>query len=156
MDQKTTNLFTIIFSLYGAIVSTTSFLVALGSVYIAWLAYHRDNPKITVKVTNGLLLPPSIDEGIKIFINVINHGRRPVVITNTGFLLNNGSDFITFQPIGVSFPHELTEGQRCAVIYDLKEIIEATKEKSIRITHAWADDAKGKRHKTKYNIPKNN
>jgi hypothetical protein len=154
MDQQTTNLFSIIFSLYGAIVSTISFLVAIASVYIAWLAYHRDNSKIKVKVTNGFLLPPSLDEGVKVFINVINHGRRPVVITNTGFLLNTGTDLILFRPVGVSFPYEVTEGQKCAAIYDLNELRKTTKEENVHITHAWADDATGKRHKTKYSLPK--
>jgi hypothetical protein len=50
----------------------------------------------------------------------------------------------------------LTEGQKCAVIYVQNELIETTKEKNVLITHAWADDATGKRHKTKYKLPKNN
>jgi len=151
MDQSTTNLLTIILSLYGAIVST----IALVSVYLAWLAYQRDNPKIKVIVRNGIFPPPSLDGGIKIFIDVINHGRRPVVLINTGFLLNNGSDFITFQPLGTSFPHELSEGKNCTVIYDQKAMIDFIKEKNLSITHAWADDATGRRYKTKYKFPKN-
>jgi hypothetical protein len=122
----------------------------------SWLAFHRDNPKIKVSVTNGFLIPPNIEDGLKIFVNVINHGRRAVVITNTGFLLSNGSDLVTFKPIGVNFPRELAEGQKFAVIYDQEEMVKTIEEKNVTITHAWADDATGKRYRTKYKLPKNN
>src|SRR6266571_4025580 len=116
------------FTIYGAIISTVSIIISIVSIIIALLAYRRDNPKIKVKVTNGFLLPSSLDEGIKFFINVINQGRRPVTITNTGFLLNNGTTIIMFQPIGANFPHELTEGQKLEAIYDKNELIKVIKE----------------------------
>lgn len=129
---------------YGAIISTISIL-------LAFMNYFRDKAKIQLKISQGLFAYGShLGDEIKIFIEIINKGRRPVTLTGAGLTLRNGKNMFILKSEIMNFPFELLEGKSTQIAFNKTEVFEESKKENSQISYAWYKSATGKTYKIKF------
>lgn len=104
---------TVVVALYGAILST----------YIYITQRNDKRRKIKVKLTAGLMNPPTPSQEFMLFLEVINIGNRKVTINSTGLRLPEGQTVISL--VGnthVTLPFELEEGKNCHFWFEIKDL----------------------------------
>lgn len=126
---------TIYLAVYGAILST---FVLLWDV----IKYFKDKPNLRVNANYHGRIGPQTKE-VKIGIEMVNNGRRPITIVSSGFELDTDSDENIITVLDPNFPRELLEGQRYVTFTNPKEI------DSSKILFARARDATGRVYRSK-------
>ena len=132
MDKITIHL-----AVYGAILST---FVLLWDV----IKYFKDKPSLRVTANYHGLIGP-LKKEVKIGIEIVNAGRRPVTLVSTGFELDTDSDENIITVLDPNLPRELSEGQRYITYTNPKEF------DSGKILFARARDATGRVYRSKKN-----
>ena len=128
---------------YGAILAT-------GSLSIAILNYLRDRRVVKIKISDGWLIPnPWGGEDKKIFIEAQNHGKRPVTLISTGFILSNGSSIVLPVPKNIQFPYKLNEGESVSTFFEKADILKNLKE-GVSVSQGFYVDSIGNKYKTKF------
>jgi len=125
-------------AIYAAAVATAA---AGAQIYVA----IRDRAKVRVEA-HQVVVPPvdAGDDGLRIAVKVVNHGRRPVTITGAGLILDvpegewNCCQFTWgMEPDG----NRLDEGQSATFLW------KPDREKYPRSKCAWARDATGREYR---------
>lgn len=129
---------------YGAIISTVSIL-------LAFMNYFRDKAKIKVKISQGLFAYGThLGNEVKVFIEIINIGRRPITLTGAGLTLKNGKNMFILKSEFINFPFELLEGKSAQVEFNRDEVFEESKKEKSKILYAWYKTATGKMYKIRF------
>jgi hypothetical protein len=119
---------------YGAVVSTLSVTLSLGSLALSFRVARRDRAHAALRgnvasahsVTPGRLIA---DLGECVQLTASNKGRRPMTITAAGWSLPNGRHFFseTLGPAGQNprlvapeLPHRLDESETCTFRWPLE------------------------------------
>lgn len=103
---------TALVALYGAVLSTYTFIVN-----------RRDKQRqIRVRLSNGLLTYAAETSPAMLFLEAMNPGNRTVVLNSAGIELPGGKTAVfPNSESDVSYPHPLEEGQKCTVWTPMKE-----------------------------------
>ncbi len=136
---------------YAAIVATLS-------VVFSFIQLHRDRVSVKVKTSEGFFLPTDtvMGNGIKIFVEAINVGRRPATLRSCALNFKNGKSLLLPNPINISFPYELQEGKSVSVCFDKKEVLEHMLEENTSVIAAVYQDATGKRYSKSLKLKSSN
>lgn len=130
---------------YGAILAT-------GSLVVSILNFLKDRRKVKVKISDGWLIPrnnPWGSDEKKIFIAAENHGKRPVILNQVGFILSNKSSLIMPLPKNISFPYKLNEGESVSTFFEKVDLVKPTQEGNV-IKYGFYIDSIGNKYKTKF------
>lgn len=119
MNVSWTQIVTAIVAVYGAIMSTVTFVVN-----------RRDKKrKLEVKFSNGSLTYGNKLSELMLFINVSNPGNRAVKINVPRIILPDGKTIVFPNPQSdVKFPHLLEEGRKCMVWAEMKYLAKQLKD----------------------------
>ena len=120
-------------ALYGALLATLVFLWDV-------VKYKRD--KATLRVETNIRALVGLTSQVKIGIDMINDGRRPLTIVASGFKLD-ADDPNVATAYDMNLPIELHEGQRHTTFVN-PETVDTTK-----VLYAWARDATGREYHSK-------
>jgi hypothetical protein len=127
--------FTLYLAIYGALLSTLVFLWDI-------LKYYRDKPNLRVETNLRMLVGPLASE-MKIGIDMINEGKRPITIVASGFKLDTESQKNVATVYDINLPAEIHEGQRHTSFVN-PDTVDTEK-----ILYAWARDATGREYQSK-------
>lgn len=133
MDLKLTT----IIAVYAAVLGTLNLLWSIRNSLI-------DRASVRVRVRGVIASDPIFqgsDTGYS--IDIVNVGRRPVVLVDAGFTLT-GHEKLIWHECMTSFPIELTEGQRHSVHIGADEL-EKYRDRAIC---AFVSDSTGKTHRS--------
>ena len=119
--------YVLILAIYGAILST---------IGIIWKIYS-DRSKIKINAKFGFM---SGSEKTFFFVNAINKGRRPVILSSVGIRCEE-NDLINIKTI--SLPYKLNEGASHTEWFEVEEL------KNKPCSFAWYKDETGKLYKSK-------
>lgn len=131
--------------------SSLGLLISIASFGISYFTFRRDRASIKVKISNGaLIFGSNLGDNLQIFLEAINHGRRPVTLSGAGFELNNKAQIAITKPEPSSLPFTVEEGKSCLLYINKDEIINNLKKKKLTIKYGWFRDATGKVYKQKF------
>jgi hypothetical protein len=120
-------------AVYGAGLATLVFLWDI-------VKYNRDKTKLRVEANLHALVGPKSE--IKIGIDMINDGRRPLTIVASGFKLDTDAPNVA-TAYDINLPIELNEGQKHTSFVNPNSV-DITK-----VRYAWARDATGREYHSK-------
>lgn len=122
------------------------------STYIIIRDSIKDRRRLKVSCNVEAMQLGSGEPPIFVVINFTNVGHRPITITNGGFKLSDGREYIGYQyPPGVKLPKTLGDGEAIKLTFPFNNVKGEAKrldEKGIQFIHAFGQDAEGKVHKT--------
>lgn len=106
---------TLIIAMYGAVVSTIGITISIITALVQVFSYRRDRADIKVRVTGGMNVYPKTtadDDKDYISVNVINKGRRPVMIVQCVVQFPIGAEpkWLTLTD-ALKEPRKLNEGE---------------------------------------------
>lgn len=133
---------TVLVAVYGAALSTYNLIAARRD-------HHRT---VRVFLKRGLAAPGHEPEPVFI-LEAVNPGQRSVTLTSCGLLLPNRKTFLIPRPPGsATFPHELTDGKSCTILFPLRDVVRALQQEGFNrqvSVRAVFTDALGKDHLSK-------
>jgi hypothetical protein len=127
--------FTLYLAIYGVLLSTLVFLWDI-------LKYYKDKPNLRVETNLRMLVGPLASE-MKIGIDMINEGKRPITIVASGFKLDTESQKNVATGYDINLPTEIDEGQRHTSFVNPDTV------DTNNILYAWARDAAGREYQSK-------
>lgn len=123
------------------------------AAWLSFLSYKRDNPKIKVNVSVGLAVYTGRGCVDSINCEIVNHGRRFVVINNIFFILRDGRSLVfdcnvadIILSIERSLPAVLEEGTKFMIIFNLFELKKDLKSQNAKIKYLCFSDETGKKY----------
>lgn len=138
----------------GAATGICALVISAVSMLISYLTLKRDKADVRIKVTHGVASLPSGISDVKLMLDIVNVGRRPITITSFGFKTKDNQNIIVLNPeyINPLLPAELKEGEVIKIMTDKKRFIEDIKEKNMKIKYAYASAATGKTYTGKNRV----
>lgn len=114
MQNLTFDLTTAI-AIYGAILATFGFGLSL---WLGITELRRYRPRIRVTVSEGSIIAENgVGSEHMIFVEALNIGAGPLIITGVGWLLDNRHKLQIIKPFRLSFPVKLNERMKLTFFF---------------------------------------
>ncbi|MBI3241137.1 MAG: hypothetical protein HYZ49_02450 [Chloroflexi bacterium] len=126
-------------AIYGAVLST---IAILWNLFKDVTVYRLNRPYLKVEANYGLLIGSTTTQPT-VKIIMVNIGKEPLTVVESGFRLDTKSDENLATVADPSLPKELAQNQRHTTSANFDEVI------TQKILYAWARDATGRIYRSK-------